>query len=340
MVNNEIFDVTIIGGGPAGLYSAFYSGLREMKTKLIEYNPFLGGKLNVYLEKVIWDIGGLPPTKGSQVISQLVNQAKTFDPTIIQGEKIVSIQKADHIFKLIAENGNVHLSKSVIVAVGSGILKPTKLEVTDSQRYEATNLYYKVEKLEQFRNQHVVISGGSNSAIDWANTLESIASQVTLVYRGKALRGHEAEVAKLLNSSIKCYFNHTIDQIVPTTDSSKIKTLILKNHETALTTELEMDALIVNHGYDRENVLIEEPISGIEIVDNHYFKTDSGCGTNIAGVYAAGDISLHDGKINLISGALHDALVAVNSAKTYIDPNAEAYGMVSSHHDVLQARSK
>ncbi|MBS7577369.1 MULTISPECIES: NAD(P)/FAD-dependent oxidoreductase [unclassified Enterococcus] len=340
MVNSEVYDVTIIGGGPAGLYSAFYSGLREMKTKLIEYNPFLGGKLNVYSEKVIWDIGGLPPTKGSQVITQLVNQAKTFDPAIVLGEKIVSIQKANNIFKLIAESGNIHLSKAIIIAVGSGILKPTKLEVADFEDYESTNLCYKVENLEQFHGKHVVISGGSNSAIDWANTLESIASKVTLVYRGQALRGHEAEVTKLLNSSIECYFNHTIDQLVPTSDSARIKTLILKNHELNAVTELDMDILIVNHGYDRENVLIEEPISGIEIIDNHYFKTDAGCATNISGIYAAGDISLHDGKINLISGALHDALVAVNTAKTYIDPQAESHGMVSSHHDALQARSK
>lgn len=340
MVNSEVYDVTIVGGGPAGLYSAFYSGLREMKTKLIEYNPFLGGKLNVYLEKVIWDIGGLPPTKGSQVITQLENQAKTFDPTIVLGEKIISIQKHDNIFKLTAENGSIHLSKAVIIAVGSGILKPTKLEVTDSQRYESTNLYYKVENLEQFRGKRVVISGGSNSAIDWANTLESIASEVSLVYRGKALRGHEAEITKLLNSSIKCYFNNTIDQIVPTNDLARIKTLILKDHELGVVTELDIDVLVVNHGYDRENVLIEEPISGIEIIDDHYFKTGSACDTNISGIYAAGDISLHDGKINLISGALHDGLVAVNAVKKYIDPKAESYGMVSSHHDVLQARSK
>ncbi|MGL4521520.1 MAG: NAD(P)/FAD-dependent oxidoreductase, partial [Bacilli bacterium] len=113
-MNREgLFDVTIIGGGPAGLYSTFYSGLREMKTKLIEYQSNVGGKIQVYPEKMIWDIGGLPPTSGAKLIDQLLQQALTFDPEVVLNEKIVSIsQNPDGIFVLSADSGQQHFSKT------------------------------------------------------------------------------------------------------------------------------------------------------------------------------------------------------------------------------------
>lgn len=125
MEQKEIFDVTIIGGGPAGLYSAFYSGLRGMKTKVIEYQPQLGGKLHVYPEKMIWDVGGHKPLPSAELIEQLIEQGLTFDPTVVLGEKVETIsQDADLLFKLTTTRGEEHFSKTVIVAVGSGILNP------------------------------------------------------------------------------------------------------------------------------------------------------------------------------------------------------------------------
>ncbi|KAB2861527.1 MAG: NAD(P)/FAD-dependent oxidoreductase, partial [Exiguobacterium chiriqhucha] len=95
MSEQDLYDVTIIGGGPAGLYATFYSGLRGMKTKLIEFQPHLGGKIHVYPEKMIWDVGGVTPTTGARLIKQLVEQGLTFDPTVVLGEKVESMTK-DH----------------------------------------------------------------------------------------------------------------------------------------------------------------------------------------------------------------------------------------------------
>src|SRR5690606_22781909 len=117
----DIYDVTIIGAGPAGLYSAFYAGLREMKTKIIEYHPFLGGKVNVYPEKMIWDVGGLTPVSGEQLIQQLIKQATTFDPTVVLNEKVVSIAQEEGCFSLHTSSGKAHYSKTVIIAIGAGI---------------------------------------------------------------------------------------------------------------------------------------------------------------------------------------------------------------------------
>lgn len=180
MERQELFDVTVIGGGPTGLYSTFYSGLREMKTKLIEYQPHLGGKIHVYPEKMIWDVGGLTPITGEKLIEQLVKQGLTFHPEVVLNEKIESITRDEEgIFVLHAASGRKHYSKTVIVAVGSGILTPQKLEIEGAERFEVANLHYTVKSLKYFRDKTVIISGGGNSAIDWANELEPIAKKCT-----------------------------------------------------------------------------------------------------------------------------------------------------------------
>lgn len=186
MNREELFDVTVIGGGPAGLYSAFYSGLREMKTKIIEFQPHLGGKIHVYPEKMIWDVGGLLPVTGDKLIEQLVQQGLTFKPEVVLDTKVESIiRNQDGTFTLKTSNGEEHFSKTVIVATGSGILKPQKLSIEGAERFEVSNLNYTVKSLKRFKGKTVIISGGGNSAVDWANELEPIAKKVYVTYRKK-----------------------------------------------------------------------------------------------------------------------------------------------------------
>ena len=130
MEEQELYDVTVIGGGPAGLYSAFYSGLREMKTKLIEYQTQLGGKIHIYPEKMIWDVGGHTPIPGAKLIENLVEQGLTFHPEVVLKEKVESITRNEEgIFVLKASSGQKHYSKTVIFAVGGGILNTQRKEI-------------------------------------------------------------------------------------------------------------------------------------------------------------------------------------------------------------------
>ncbi|PKG21739.1 NAD(P)/FAD-dependent oxidoreductase [Niallia nealsonii] len=341
MKQEELFDITIIGGGPAGLYSAFYSGLREMKTKLIEFQPHLGGKIHVYPEKMIWDVGGITPIPGEQLIKQLVEQGLTFDPEVVLNEKIEKItQTEEGIFILHSSSGCKHFSKTVIVAVGGGILNPQKLEIEGAERFEVSNLNYTVKSLKRFKDKTVIISGGGNTAIDWANELEPIAKKVYLTYRKDALAGHEAQVTQLMDSSVECFFSTSITKLIAKSNHEVIEYVELTNHETGVQTELAIDEIIINHGYEREKALLQNSELNINIANNYYIAGTSTSESSIPGLYAAGDILHHDGKLHLIAGAFQDAANAVNAAKQYIQPDSNKFGMVSSHNELFKGRNR
>lgn len=341
MDQHELFDVTIIGGGPAGLYSSFYSGLREMKTKLIEFQPHLGGKVHVYPEKMIWDVGGHTPIPGARLIEQIVAQGLTFHPEVVLNEKVVSISRnEDGIFVLRAASGNLHYSKTVIVAVGGGILMPQKLDLEGAEKFEVSNLHYTVKSINYFLDKTVIISGGGNSAIDWANELEPIAKKVYLTYRKDTLTAHEAQVSQLLNSSATCFFQTTITRLVASANREVVEYVELTNHATGEVTTLAVDDVIINHGYERDSSLLKNSELDIELVDDFYVKGNAHGESSVPGLYAAGDIVHYDGKLHLIAGAFQDAANAVNKAKQFIAPDAHSSGMVSSHNEIFKQRNR
>ncbi|GGE82883.1 NAD(P)/FAD-dependent oxidoreductase [Priestia taiwanensis] len=341
MNQKDIFDVTIIGGGPAGLYASFYSGLREMKTKIIEFQPQLGGKVHVYPEKMIWDVGGLMPTTGEKLIKQLVEQGLTFQPEVVLNEKVESIVRDEEgIFVLETSSGAQHFSKTVIIATGSGILKPQKLEIEGAERYEVSNLNYTVKSLKHFKDKVVIVSGGGNSAIDWANELEPIAKKVYLTYRKENLSGHEATVSQLMNSSVECLLQTTITKLIASENHEVIEQVEVTNQETGDVSYLSIDEVIINHGYEQDTTLLDNSTLGIERLEDFYIAGSVNSESSIPGIYAAGDILKHDGKLHLIAGAFQDAANAVNKAKQFIQPDAYGYGMVSSHNDIFKERNR
>jgi len=341
MKPKEIFDVSIIGGGPAGLFSTFYSGCREMKVKLIEYHSVLGGKLNVYPEKLVWDVGGVVPTPAHQLVDHLVRQANTFQPEIVLDTKVTSISKDEAgIFTVHTQTGEEHYSKAVILAVGGGILQPTRLDIEGAERFEVTNLHYTVKSLAQFKDKRVLISGGGNSAIDWANELETIAAKVYLTYRKDLLKGHEAEIAKLQKSSVQCYLNTKIEKLIASPNHETIQQVVLSDENQNRTHSIDVDEVIINHGFERERELVENSPIPIEMASPRTVAGNSKGETSVAGLFAAGDILEHDGKLRLIAGAFTDGATAVNQAKLYIEPNASNRGIVSTHNDIFKEKNK
>ncbi|MEN2465291.1 NAD(P)/FAD-dependent oxidoreductase [Ornithinibacillus sp. JPR2-1] len=343
MMSNDIFDVTIVGGGPAGLFAAFYSGIRNMKTKIIDFQPHLGGKVHIYPEKMIWDVGGLTPVTGAKLIDQIVEQGLTFNPTVVLNAKVESIQKLDDgQFLLTESSGKEHLSQTVIIATGSGILRPQKINIKGAERFEISNLHYTIKSLRKFKDKTVLISGGGNTAIDWANELEPIARKVYLTYRKdeEHLKGHEAQIIQLLNSSAECLFHTSITNFLANKNQDKIEYVELHNDKTSEAIQLEVDHVLINHGFDQDISLIKNSPLDINLIDDFYIEGTSMSETSIPGLFAAGDILKHDGKLHLIAGAFQDAANAVNRAKLFIEPKANEMAMVSSHNEVFEERNK
>ncbi|RAP74875.1 NAD(P)/FAD-dependent oxidoreductase [Paenibacillus montanisoli] len=333
----ELFDVTIIGGGPAGLYTAFYSGMREMKTKLIEAREELGGRILIYPEKMIWDVGGLTPTLGADLIDQLVKQAMTFEPTVVLGEQIVGLERQeDGTILLTSVTGEKHWTRSVVLAIGYGILELAKLDIEGADRFEVTNLHYTVQSLEEFRGKHVLISGGGDSAVDWANMIEPIAASLTVVHRRGQFGGHERSVTRMKASSAAVRTPYAV-QALHSSDGKTIDRVTIAHMETGITEQVRVDAVIVNHGL-RYNF---GPVRdwGLEMGDWHV-NVNGKMETNLEGVFAAGDFVTHGSKVHLIAGTFTDAVNAANSAKVYLDPAADKTAYVSSHNSRFKEKNR
>ncbi|GGE68652.1 NAD(P)/FAD-dependent oxidoreductase [Priestia taiwanensis] len=341
MEANELFDVTIIGGGPAGLYASFYSGLREMKTKIIESQPMLGGKVHVYPEKLIWDVGGVTPIPGAQLIEQLVEQALTFNPSVYVDEKVISISKNEaNNFVLQAESGNIHYSKTVIVAVGGGIINPQKIQIEGAEAFETTNLNYTIKSYKKFIDKVVIISGGGNTAVDWALEVAEVAKKVCVVYRKDTLSAHEAQVTELKHTGITCYLNSEITKLIANKEGELIEFVELTNMETGERINVEVDEVVISHGYVRDKALLDNSPLPIERMNEYFIAGNTSSESSVRGLYAAGDILHYQGKVHLIAAAFHDALHAVNKAKQYVMPEAREGGIVSSHNDIFKERNR
>lgn len=339
---DDIYDITIIGGGPGGLYSAFYAGLRDLKTKIIEYKSTLGGKLHVYPEKIIWDIGGLTATPAQKVIENLVEQGLTFQPTVCLNTKVNLVTKKDDLFVIETSTGEKHFSKKVVVAVGGGIINPIKLHVEGAEKYEVSNLHYTIRGIQSFKNKSLLISGGGNSAIDWAKDLIGIAKQITVIYRGENLSAHEAQIRYLEENGVPIITNTQIASLVANEEKTKIKEVILENIATKETSTIVVDDVLVNHGYDRDHSFaFAAAVNPERDKEYQYYLTTNGKGlTTVDGIYAVGDISKHDNKVYLITGAFIDAINAINDIKLNLEPTADKFAKVSSHHEVFEARNR
>ncbi|UXR69376.1 NAD(P)/FAD-dependent oxidoreductase [Staphylococcus sp. IVB6246] len=335
-------DLTIIGGGPSGLFASFYAGLRGMSVRLIDVQPRLGGKMQLYPEKIIWDIGGIAPKTSYEIIQDMIQQGLHFNPEVCLNTKVVDIKKLDEQhFEIITEDGTSFTSRSVILAIGGGIIKPQSLNIAGAERFELTNLHYVVQKYEHFKNKDILISGAGNAALDWARDLSNYAKSVTLVYRKKDISGHEAMDDILQSLDVKKMPNHKIIQLNNTDDDQNtIDEVVLENTESGANTAIKVDEVIISHGFERDLSLLYDVDLDIDLIDEYFIAGQGNSSTTVPGVFACGDIVQHPAKVHLIASAISDGAHAANSAKQYIDPEAPKDGFVSSHNEVFREANK
>jgi thioredoxin reductase (NADPH) len=331
----EVYDVTIIGGGPVGLFTAFYCGMRELTTKIIESAGELGGKVVFYPDKVLHDIGGVAAITGAELIRQTVRQGTMFEPTVVLGQRVDKLRRReDGVFELVCAGGEVHRTHTIILAIGNGVFVPRKLEQPEAKRFEGVNLHYSVDSLDRFRGRNVLISGGGNSAVDWANAIEPIASKLTVVHRRNQFGGHESSVTRLLNSSASVLTPYWLKEVHGDGAGDRVRRAVVEQTETGETFEMEVDEVLVNHGVQGDfGGLVHWGLTfeGERIVVNSRMET------NIPGIFAAGDVVSHPGKLKLIAGGFMEGPMAVNSAKAYLDPDRKVEQIYSTHHEKLIA---
>lgn len=335
-----IKDLTIIGAGPAGLYASFYAGLRGLTVQIIDFQDKLGGKMNVYPEKIIWDVGGVSPKPTYELINDIIEQGLHFNPEVYLEEKVTDIIKTtDNVFEIVTDK-NKYQSKTVIIAVGGGIIKPLYLNIEGAERFETKNLNYVVQSIQKFHNKNVLISGAGNTALDWAHDLSKYAKSVTLSYRKEEVSGHEylGEMLDKLNVNKKP--NTLIKELKCSDDDSFISHVVLENIKTIEEEVIEVDEVIISHGFDRESELLHKCDLNISLEDDFFIKGNGNSATNVPGIYACGDILKHPAKSHLIASCFADAANAVNLAKIYLDPDAYSDGRVSSHNDIFEEKNK
>jgi thioredoxin reductase len=322
-VNTDVFDLTIIGGGPTGLFAAYYSGLRRMKTKIIDALPELGGQLTaLYPEKYVYDVAGFPKILAKDLAKNLIEQALQYGPSINLGEKVVRmdiIEKLDRIIRLTTVEGREHVTKALLLTVGIGAFSPRKLSLPDVEKFEGNGVFYFVPEKSVFKDRDILIVGGGNSAVDWALNLEGYARQVTLIHRRDQFRAHEDSVRNLLNSSVNVKLFYELHAI---RGNNKVEGAVIYQNRTKVEETLSVDCILLNLGFVASLGAITE--WGIEIEKND-IKVNSRMETNIPGIYAAGDIVTYPGKLKLIATGFGEAAVAVNAAKAFIDPTAKYF---------------
>lgn len=315
-------DIAIIGAGPVGLFSVFESGLLKMRCHLVDYLPQAGGQLSeIYPKKPIYDIPGFPTINAQELVDNLMEQAKPFDPTFTFGERVEKLQKLDERdFVLETNLGTQIKSKVVVIAGGLGCFEPRKPEVEELEKFEnGKGVNYMILDPEKFKGQKMVIAGGGDSALDWTIYLSSVCSELTLVHRSESFRGAPDSVNKVQKlaeeGKIRLLLNSAIESV---NGEEKLETVTIKNIKTNETQVITTEHLIPLFGLSPKLGPIED--WGLQIEKNAILVNTEDYSTNIPGVYAIGDINTYTNKLKLILCGFHEAALMSHSAYKYINP--------------------
>ncbi len=317
-------DIIIIGAGPVGLFTVFEAGLLKLKCHLIDSLAQVGGQCaEIYPKKPIYDIPGYPSVLASDLVDNLMEQIKPFKPGFTLGESAQTIEKDDKDNFIVTTNqGTKHKAPVVAIAGGLGVFTPRKPPVENLTDFENKGIYYIVKDPASFEDQDLVISGGGDSALDWALYFaENNAKSVTLVHRSEKFRAHIDSVQKALDyaekGKIKMFLNAEVCSLDGKNKLSGVK-IKMKNKEKNISLNchswLPLFGLTPKLG----------PIAnwGLEIEKNSIKVNNSiDYSTNIPGIYAIGDVNTYEGKLNLILCGFHEGTIMVQSAFKRIYPD-------------------
>jgi thioredoxin reductase (NADPH) len=331
-------DVLIIGAGPCGLFAVFELGLLDMKVHLIDILDKIGGQCaELYPEKPIYDIPGIPMVTGQGLTDALLEQVKPFNPTFHINEMVETIEKiGDPLFRVTTDAGKVFEAKVVVISAGGGSFQPKRPPVPGIEAYEGTSVFYAVRKMEQFRGKNLLIVGGGDSALDWTLNLHPIVNRLTLLHRRDDFRAapHSVEQMRSLVASGK--MDLRLGQITALEgEGGRVSGAQIKGPDNAMT-HVDCDTILPFFGLTMKL----GPIAswGVKLENNLVPVDTEAFETNVPGVFAIGDINTYPGKLKLILSGFHEGALMAQKAHRYVYPDKRLVFQYTTSSSSLQKK--
>ena len=332
-------DVVIVGAGPVGLFAVFELGLLDLRAHVIDILDRPGGQCaELYPEKPIYDIPGIPEVTGRQLTDNLLRQIAPFEPQFHFSRMVTALERqSDGRFRVETDAGDVFSAKVVVIAAGGGSFQPKRPPVPGIEAYEGSGVFYAVRKIEDFRDQHVVVVGGGDSALDWTLNLEPVAKSVTLVHRRAEFRATPHSVEKMWALEKEGRVRFRLGQVSGLEGGEEgLAAVKLKTGEGE--EQIDADRLlpffgltmklgpVANWGLNLDENLIA--------VDTEKFQTSE------PGIFAIGDINTYPGKLKLILSGFHEAALMAQAAKRIVAPDERIVFQYTTSSTSLQKKLK
>ena len=331
-------DALIIGAGPVGLFAVFELGLLDMKAQLVDILDKVGGQCaELYPEKPIYDIPGIPYITGKGLTDALMEQIKPFGPTFHLNEMVETIERiGDPLFRVTTDGGKVFEVKVIVIAAGGGSFQPKRPPIEGVEAYEGTSVHYAVRQMEAFRGKRILIVGGGDSALDWTLNLAPIASHLTLLHRRDAFRAAPDSVNKMMAMVSEGKIDFVLGQVTSLQGAGgKLECAVVKRNDGS-TFNIACDALlpffgltmklgpVANWGLELDGDLIP--------VDTEKFETSE------PGIFAVGDINTYPGKLKLILSGFHEVALMTQKAYRYVFPDKRLVFQYTTSSTSLQKK--
>ncbi len=332
-------DLTIIGGGPTGLFAAFYAGMRGVSCRIIDSLPELGGQLTaLYPEKYIYDVGGFPRILARDLASNLVRQGLQFGCDVRLEEQVSELHReADGGFVLSTDRSE-YPTRTILIAAGKGAFCPRHLGCPGYHELLGRGVEYHVRDPSAYDTKRILIVGGGDSAVDWALGLKDRVASLVLIHRREGFRAHPHSM-RLLGQAVdadqvRLLTYHEVREIH---GDERVEAITVFDNRTEQDTRLEVDGVLALIGFRPDLGPLAD--WGLEL-ERNTIRVDRLLQTNIPGVFAAGDIAAYEGKLELIATGFGEATMAVNHAVHYMDPKARYNPGHSTNLKIFQERER
>ena len=330
-------DVVIVGAGPVGLFAVFELGLLDVKAHVIDILDKVGGQCaELYPEKPIYDIPGLPIVTGQQLTDQLMEQIKPFGANFHLGERIDVLKREGERFRLVTDAGTTFLTTVVVIAAGGGSFTPKRPPLEGIEGFEGKSVFYSVRKIAEFMDKDVLIVGGGDSALDWTLNLQPVARSVTLLHRRDDFRGAPHSVEKMRQLVADGKMKLAIGQVSALhgqdgwLDAVTIKAKDGTEQRLPITAMLPFFGLTMKLG----------PIAdwGLNLAENLIPVDTEKFETSVPGIFAIGDINWYPGKLKLILSGFHEAALMAQAAKHRVAPGERIVFQYTTSSTKLQKK--